>query len=368
MDDFRLFKTHYDAADLKIGLDNAPLTDDDVAQMARALWDDFANDKVGGNIDAFGIFEDFLELLSKTNKGFVYELLVDDSGKCNGCLWQTTVMRDNMERFGSFLGIDAMKRGINSLLWPYVLIALYNELEQVCLGAEGIVVTEREEAYQAIICFALKNAPKLTPDKVYVVTADGFCDQKMVTEVFCLPNACYMADRWHLKNSILPKIFRVNTYDAISGYLLQMMDANTEEIFNNAYFQAKTQLRDRTNRNERHEEALDQFANNWQTYASFELKKKRGTRGKHGSSCCEANHSSVLCFLNDGQRSKNMYCEQPHTLLKDLLARQQMHINKWNHELAGEMQKLVAIMNTLQDDVSSHACLHAAASNLCLES
>ena len=54
----------------------------------------------------------------------------------------------------------------------------------------------------------------------------------------------------------------MSTYDTISGYLLQMMDANTEEIFNNAYFQAKTQLRDRTNHNERHEEALDQFANN----------------------------------------------------------------------------------------------------------
>ena len=44
-----------------------------------------------------------------------------------------------------------------------------------------------------------------------------------------------------------------------------------------------------------------------------------------------------------------------------------MHINKWNHKLAEEMRKVVATMNTLQN-ASSHACLHDAASNICLRS
>eukprot|EP00957_Ditylum_brightwellii_P166149 12649235-Ditylum_brightwellii.AAC.1 len=166
MDDFQLFKTNYDAADLKIGFDDARLTDDDVAQMACTIWDYFSNVNTEGNIDAFVIFEEFLELLSETNKGFVYELFVENSGKCNDCLWQTAVMHKNMETFGSFLSMDAMKR--------------------ICLGAEGTVVPEYEEAYQAMICFALKNALKCTPEEVYVVTADGFCNQKMVTEVLGL--------------------------------------------------------------------------------------------------------------------------------------------------------------------------------------
>ena len=73
--------------------------------------------------------------------------------------------------------------------------SLHNESEQICLEDEGIVVAEHKEAYQAMILFTLKNAKKLTPHKVYVVTSDGFCNQKMVTEVFDLPNACYMSNQ-----------------------------------------------------------------------------------------------------------------------------------------------------------------------------
>ena len=40
----------------------------------------------------------------------------------------------------------------------------------------------------------------------------------------------------------------------------------------------------------------------------------------------EQNHSSTLCFLNDGHTKNNKYCEQPITLVKDLFARQQRHV------------------------------------------
>ena len=48
-----------------------------------------------------------------------------------------------------------------------------------------------------------------------------------------------------------------------------------------------------------------------------------GSRGLHGSSVSEQNHSSTLCHLNDGHSKDNQYCEEPITYVKDLFGRQQ---------------------------------------------
>jgi hypothetical protein len=47
-----------------------------------------------------------------------------------------------------------------------------------------------------------------------------------------------------------------------------------------------------------------------------------GNWGLHGNSCSEQNHSSKLCYLNDGNEHGNSYCEQLIFLIKDLLQHQ----------------------------------------------
>ena len=64
-------------------------------------------------------------------------------------------MRDNFERFGGFLSMDAMLCPINEIEWPYISISMYNELNSVCVACEGIVCGERVEAYKAMIDFFL---------------------------------------------------------------------------------------------------------------------------------------------------------------------------------------------------------------------
>ena len=64
-------------------------------------------------------------------RGFVYELARDGLGTMVGVVWQTATMRDNFERFGSYISLDMMKRGINSLLWPFVSVSMYNELKKI---------------------------------------------------------------------------------------------------------------------------------------------------------------------------------------------------------------------------------------------
>ena len=71
-------------------------------------------------------FSDYLKILSEQAVGFAYELAYDSEGTINGAVWQTATMRDNFERFGGFICLDIMKRGLNKLLLPYSAVSMYN--------------------------------------------------------------------------------------------------------------------------------------------------------------------------------------------------------------------------------------------------
>ena len=84
-----------------------------------------------------------MELLTLKDKDFVYEILNDDMGEVTGCLWMTSTTRMNFELYGGYLSVDAMKRDINTLLWPYMATSMWNDLNEVCVGCEGILLSER---------------------------------------------------------------------------------------------------------------------------------------------------------------------------------------------------------------------------------
>jgi hypothetical protein len=90
---------------------------------------------------------EILEQMTLLNAGFKYQMFQGSNGKITGCIWQTAVMRDNFERFGNFVCVDSMKRELNTYAWPYMAISMYNEMDLVCVGCEGIMCSEREEAY-----------------------------------------------------------------------------------------------------------------------------------------------------------------------------------------------------------------------------
>ncbi len=87
------------------------------------------------------------------------------------------------------------------------------------------------------------------------------------------------------------------------------------------------------------ESNLALFADCRGTFASYCLADIPGNRGLHGNACSEQNHSSVLCYLNDGNKQGNNYCEHPILLIKDLLQRQQIHLKRVNKMLFGMTQK-----------------------------
>ena len=84
-----------------------------------------------------------------------------------------------------------------------------------------------------------------------------------------------------------------------------------------------------------------------------------GTRGEHGSSASESNHSSVLVYFNDGDKHMNTYCEQPITIVKDLFKRQQRSINKFNEMLFGHATEQRIELHRLQQTKADEALINA---------
>ena len=227
-DSFNDFQDMFKTSRLHVGVDDIPLTDDNIVQMGKELWLEIMNDDKCE--DSILTFQEYMLSLEATNKDFLVTLLKSaETGRLTGCIWQTVIMRDNFERFGGFLSMDAMLHPINEMEWPYISISMYNELNSVCVACEGIVCGERVEAYKAMIDFVLDNNKKKTRHDIDVVAADGVLDQDKVTNTLGLPNAIFMADVYHLLDSVLPKKFGTECFNLIQSNIKQMIYSNTKE-------------------------------------------------------------------------------------------------------------------------------------------
>ena len=202
---FELFQKNVNTSTLLEGIDDCNMSDDDAINMATEVWKNLINgkDEDGNGNDSLLQFKDYFEVLAENAKGFSYELSYDTEGVITGVIWQTATMRDNFERFGAFICLDMMKRGINKLLWPYVSVAMYNDLEEICIGCKGIMTAERIDRYLFALNFMYKQTTAQQKEDVKVVAGDSIFD-KSITETFGLPNAKFMIDNWHYFTKILP--------------------------------------------------------------------------------------------------------------------------------------------------------------------
>ena len=101
--------------------------DDEACAVAKDIWIDFLNED-STNCDSAASFQTYLKLISQNAKGFSYKLSYDNQMCITGVVWMTSTMRSSFERFGSYIALDTMKRGLNTLLWPYLAVTMQNEL------------------------------------------------------------------------------------------------------------------------------------------------------------------------------------------------------------------------------------------------
>ena len=115
------FMSAMKSSDLVIGIDNDPISDDNIADIGKEIWRDIMNTKKADD-DNFCTFREYMNLLSDRQEGFEYEILYNSNGVATGCAWQTSVMHEHFELFGGYICLDVMGRKLNKLEWPYMVI------------------------------------------------------------------------------------------------------------------------------------------------------------------------------------------------------------------------------------------------------
>ena len=184
------FKAVVNASDMLNGIDNEVFLDDDETyEFAQSLWLEI----VGTTNKDEGLFSfiEYLNLIRSKAKGFTYKIAESISNsnisgngkKLLGVIWQTATMRRTFELFGDFIGLDRMKRGINTLLWPYFSVTMYDKMSKICIACEGILCGEQEDMYQFACDFLGAASPKRPLYEVKVVAGDGFFDQDLVRKL-----------------------------------------------------------------------------------------------------------------------------------------------------------------------------------------
>ena len=316
--------------------------------------------------DTLFSFTDYMENLRKLDPEFAFEILNDSEGEVTGCFWMTSTMRKNFELFGGFICVDAMKRDINTLIWPYMATTMYNEMNSVCVGCEGIVIGEREEAYHSMLDFQVRYSRR-SKSEVNAISSDGFLSQSII-EGMGFTNTKFIIDFWHLFHSILPKQFGLHVFNIIQHELIAMTNSSSEEKCAEHFHAARNLLNNLQSSTEEKLNHLYKFFENRDTYALYAIRQIPGTRGYRGSTCAESNHSSLIIHLNNGVRGVTRYSEEPTTLFKDMLERQRCHILKWNKKLYDEESELKVEIDSLSKGIINNSELELGARELCLNS
>ena len=92
-----------------------------------------------------------------------------------------------------------------------------------------------------------------------MVATDEAATQQSITKIYNLPNTKYMADQWHLFDSILPLRFGKYYFKLLYPILKGVYHAILEEKFDECYNKDMRMLQQRESRNIDVEEKLEKF-------------------------------------------------------------------------------------------------------------
>ena len=115
-------------------------------------------------------------------------------------------------------------------------------------------------------------------------------------------------------------------YELLKSHLIRLVNSPSELEFDSKIESACQLLSALPQWNGELEAELNPFADKRAWYTLFCLENIPCNRRKRGNTAPEANHSSVLVYLNNGFKSSNAYQEHPTLLIQDLLKRQRCHV------------------------------------------
>ena len=221
----------------------------------------------------------------------------------------TATMHANFELFGEVMFLDAMKRQLNSLYWPYVGIVVLDGDKKIALAAEGFVCGERHDAYGWSLNSLFDMAPGRTRQQVYVIYGDLFIDDPILQTCGMSFLTKIVWDHYHTRLAWKEKLGF--NYAKVEDGFDRMLYANTAEEFDEAVAKAKRSVQGNTEAIE----FIDKYASIPEKFSCFRINRYIGNLQRRGSSHAEQNHSSFV------QRIGEVIIDEPHHGAKKMLER-----------------------------------------------
>jgi hypothetical protein len=97
------------------------------------------------------VIEAYLQKLHDADPSFTFRIARASDGSACGYVWQTATMRADWEDSGNAIFLDAMKRQLNTIHWPYIGPCILDGYRRVAVVCESICVAEKIMAYSWIM-------------------------------------------------------------------------------------------------------------------------------------------------------------------------------------------------------------------------
>ena len=142
---------------------------DEAAAAAKDIWHTVMNESspTEGEVT---ILLTYMKEMKRMYDGFDYCISYESgTNKITGFVWMTSVMRASLQKYGTYLTLDAMKHELNTLHWPYIAPTLKRDDLTICVGCEAIILAEAHDAYTWVVNSMFEMAPAAKKENVLIV-------------------------------------------------------------------------------------------------------------------------------------------------------------------------------------------------------
>jgi hypothetical protein len=265
------------------------------------------------------VIEAYLQDLHDKDPSFTYRIARASDGSACGYVWQTSTMRADWEDYGNVIFLDAMKRQLNSIHWPYIGPCILDGYRKVAVVCESICIAEKIMAYAWIMRMLASMGPRRQLSRVAVIFGDGIFAGDSLLKILEIENTCKLCqDTYHLTsatNGAWPKFFGPHHWPRFSKDFGGLVYSYTDEVYMAKYELLKARL------------ASESKGAAWVQYleTSVHAHRHQFVRAyvqeyeynleKEGSSPAEANHSSYVGRIGP------VSVEQPAIMVQKTLIR-----------------------------------------------
>jgi hypothetical protein len=192
------------------------------------------------------VIEAYLQKLHVADPNFTFRISRASDGSPCGYVWQTATMRADWEDYGNVVFLDAMKRQVNSIHWPYIGVCILDGYNKVAVVCESICIGEKIMGYAWIMRMLASMGPRRQLSRVSVIFGDGIFAGDSLLEMLKIENTCKLCqDTYHLisaTNGAWAKFFGPHYWPRFSEDFRGLVYSYTEEDYMSKYERLRGRL------------------------------------------------------------------------------------------------------------------------------